>query len=131
MVEQPSAGWMVSQSPGTLAHAAAGSSGQFDPLVVSATTGQGFDDFPRAVFDMLDRIRVYSKEPGKAADRHAPFVLNRGQTVVDLAARIHRDFPDTLRQARVWGSARFDGQAVQRDYRLADGDVVELQVHRG
>jgi len=105
--------------------------GQFDPLVVSATTGQGFDDFPRAVFEMLDRIRVYSKEPGKAADRHAPFVLNRGQTVVDLAARIHRDFPDTLRQARVWGSARFDGQAVQRDYRLADGDVVELQVHRG
>jgi ribosome-interacting GTPase 1 len=28
--------------------------------------------------------------------------------------------------ARVWGTSTFDGQAVQRDYILAEGDVVEI-----
>ena len=77
---------------------------------------------------MLDRIRVYSKQPGKPPDLTTPFVLRRGETVLDLAAKIHRDFPDHLKQAKVWGSARFDGQAVHKDYVLADRDVVELQV---
>jgi ribosome-interacting GTPase 1 len=83
---------------------------------------------PLAVFRMLDRIRAYSKEPGKPPDMTSPFVLRRGQTVLDLAAKIHRDFPDALKQARVWGSARFGGQAVERTYVLEDRDVVELQV---
>ena len=28
--------------------------------------------------------------------------------------------------ARVWGSGAFEGQTVQRDHVLADGDVVEI-----
>jgi len=103
--------------------------GRFEPVAVSTVTGEGLDDFARRVFRMLDRIRVYSKEPGKPADMGAPFVLMRGETVLDLAARIHRDFPEHLKQARVWGSARFEGQAVQKDYVLVDKDVVELQVN--
>jgi hypothetical protein len=102
--------------------------GRFQPLPISAESGEGFDAFPEQVFRMLDKIRIYSKEPGKPPDMSSPFVLKRGQTVVDLAGRIHRDFPEQLRQARVWGSARFAGQAVQKDYVLQDKDVVELQV---
>jgi len=102
--------------------------GRFDPLVISAETQEGLDRLPGAVFGMLKRIRIYSKEPGKPVDRSSPFVLKEGDTVLDLAARIHRDFPEHLKQARVWGSARFEGQAVQRDYVLRDRDVVELQV---
>ena len=103
--------------------------GRFDPFPISAETGEGFDVLPAKVFRMLDQIRIYSREPGKPPDMSAPFTMKRGSTVLDLAARIHRDFPDHLRQARVWGSARFDGQAVQKDYVLADRDVVELHVH--
>jgi ribosome-interacting GTPase 1 len=101
---------------------------RFEPIPLSTASGEGYEEFPRRVFLMLDRVRVYSKEPGKAVDRTSPFVLKRGDTVVDLAARIHRDFPEHLKQARVWGSARFEGQAVERNYPLADGDVVELNV---
>ena len=39
-----------------------------------------------------------------------------------------KDFHKKLKSALVWGSSRFDGQAVPRDYILADGDVVELQL---
>jgi len=102
--------------------------GRFDPLAVSAETGEGFQAFPATVYRFLDRIRVYSKQPGKPVDRSAPFVLPRGETVLDLAGRIHRDFPEHLREARLWGSARFGGQAVPKDHVLQDGDVVEFHV---
>lgn len=102
--------------------------GRFVAFPLSVEGGDRLEELPRAVFRMLRRIRVYTKEPGKPADRTSPFVLAEGGTVVDLAAKIHRDFPDHLKQARVWGSARFDGQAVERGHVLNDGDVVELQV---
>lgn len=101
---------------------------RFAPVTLSTVTGEGFDELPGRVFRMLDRIRVYSKEPGKPPDMTQPFVLKRGSTVLDLAARIHRDFPDHLREARIWGSARFGGQAVQRDHVLVEKDIVELHV---
>lgn len=44
------------------------------------------------------------------------------------AEKVHKDFAENLKTARVWGDAVFDGQMVQRDYRLRDGDVVELQI---
>jgi hypothetical protein len=102
--------------------------GRFRPFALSSVTRAGYDELPRRVWELLGRIRVYSKEPGKPIDRSSPFVLKQGETVLDLAGRIHRDFPEHLRQARVWGSSRFEGQAVQKDYVLAEGDVVELHV---
>jgi len=94
---------------------------------VSAESGEGLEELPLIVFDMLDIIRLYSKPPGRDVDRAAPFVLKRGGTVADLAGAIHRDLPRTMKSARVWGSARFDGQPVPREYVLSDGDVVEFR----
>jgi len=71
---------------------------------VSAESGEGLEELPRTVFDMLDIIRLYSKPPGRDVDRAAPFVLKRGGTVTDLAGAIHRDLPSTMKSARVWGS---------------------------
>lgn len=80
----------------------------------------------QTIFTMLDVIRIYGKAPGKKADLERPFILKAGSTVLDLAAKVHRDFPQKLKSALVWGSARFDGQAVPRDYILQDKDIVEL-----
>ncbi|MBI4586357.1 MAG: TGS domain-containing protein [Planctomycetes bacterium] len=101
---------------------------RFVPMPISAVRGDGLAELPRKFFELLDRIRVYSKEPGKPPDLSSPFTLARGETVLDLAGRIHRDFPDHLRQARLWGSARFEGQAVPKEYVLKDKDVVELSI---
>ena len=57
-----------------------------------------------------------------------PFILRKGSTVLDFAGMVHKDFPQRLKSALVWGSSRFDGQAVPRDYVLEDRDVVELQL---
>jgi ribosome-interacting GTPase 1 len=45
-----------------------------------------------------------------------------------MAAKVHKDFLENLKAARVWGSASFDGQMVGRDHVLADGDIVELRI---
>lgn len=97
-------------------------------LPVSATTGRNLEGLKKAVFECLGIIRVYAKPPGKDPDFSAPFVLKKGSTVQDLAGKVHKDFFEKLTAARVWGSAEFAGQMVQRDYVLQDRDVVELRI---
>lgn len=96
-------------------------------LPVSAETGRRLHEMRRAVFDLLEIIRVYSKPPGEAPDVSAPFVLEKGSTVETFAAKVHRDFLETLKTARIWGKGVYDGQMVGRDHVLHDGDVVELR----
>lgn len=99
------------------------------PLVpISALTGRYFDILKPMVFDLLDIVRAYAKPPGKEPDLERPFVLKKGSSVLDLARKVHRDFYDHLKTARVWGSSDFDGQMVTRDYVLHDGDIVELRI---
>jgi len=97
-------------------------------LPISALTGRNLEQLKQAVFQWLGVIRVYAKPPGKEPDYSAPFILKRGSTVGELAAKVHRDFGQNLAAARVWGSATFDGQMVQRDHVLQDRDVVELRI---
>jgi hypothetical protein len=93
---------------------------------VSARTGRNLDRLKQVVFDQLGLVRIYAKPPGRPTDLEAPFVLRKGATVEDLAGRVHKDILENLKFARVWGSTAFDGQMVQRDYVLHDGDIVEL-----
>jgi len=97
-------------------------------LSVSATTGRNLETLKQMVTARLEIIRVYSKAPGKDPDTNTPFVLKKGSTVADFAGKVHQDFVKNLKMARVWGQSVFDGQKVQRDHVLHDGDVVELRL---
>ena len=101
---------------------------RFEVLPISAEGGQGLDALRRVTYDLLGVIRVYTKLPGKPVDRTHPFTIPSGGTILDLAGEIHRDFEQTLKYARVWGSGVFEGQTVKRDHELHDGDIVELHV---
>jgi hypothetical protein len=63
---------------------------------------------------------------GKAPDLGKPFVLPLGSTVADLARNIHRDLPDRMKFARLWGHSRFAGQHVHKTELLRDRDIVEI-----
>ncbi len=96
------------------------------PVVgVSTVRKEGIEELRRTIFENSGVIRVYSKEPGKEPDIDAPFILLAGSTVLDLAGTIHKDFLENFKYACIWGSAKFDGQRVQKDYLLRDRDVVE------
>ncbi len=99
---------------------------RFPILPVSAETCEGLEALRTAVFDLLEVVRVYTKPPGKKLERTAPYVLKRGSRLEDLAAHVHHDFLTQLKFARVWGHGRFEGQMVNRDYVLADKDIIEL-----
>lgn len=98
----------------------------YPALAVSATTGQGLDQLGPWLFQALTVVRVYTKAPGKPAEKDHPFTLRRGQTVEDVARLVHQDIAQSLKYARVWGRSGFDGQHVGRDHRVEDGDVLEL-----
>ena len=95
-------------------------------LPVSATTGQGLGEVGLWLFRHLGIVRVYTKAPGHAADKHRPFTLRRGQTVGDVARLVHQDLARSLRYARIWGQSAFEGQQVGPEHCVADGDIVEL-----
>jgi len=101
--------------------------GEWPILPISATTGHNVEQMKQAVFEQLDVIRVFAKPPGKEPDYSAPFILKRGGTVGEFAAKVHQDLARNLKSARVWGSATHDGQMVGRDHVLHDRDVVELR----
>lgn len=97
-------------------------------LPVSTRTGRNLDGMKQRIFETLKVMRIYSKSPGEEPDHKVPFVIEKGATVEDFSLKLHRDFYENLKSARVWGSADFDGQMVSRDYVLHDGDVVELKI---
>ncbi len=100
--------------------------GRFPILAVSADEGMNLDALVQEMFHMLDVIRVYTKAPGQRPDKSVPFVLPRGATVHAAAAAVHKDFVERLKYARIWGARAFDGQMVQREHVLEDGDILEL-----
>jgi ribosome-interacting GTPase 1 len=102
--------------------------GRFPIIAVSATEKSNLEAVAADTFRMLDLICIFTKEPGKKEPTGPPYALRRGSTILDLAREIHREFPEKLKSARVWGSAKFDGQIVDRHFVLGDGDTVELSV---
>jgi hypothetical protein len=99
---------------------------RFQIIPISVETGENLDRLARAIFELRDIVRVYTKQPGKSADIAAPFVLERGSTVIDLAAKVHKDLAERLTYARIWAEGKYDGQRVPREHVLEDKDVIEL-----
>jgi ribosome-interacting GTPase 1 len=97
-------------------------------LPLSAETGEGLDEMKKVLYEFLDVVRVYSKIPGKDPDMEKPFMVKRGSTVQDVAYKIHREFADKLKFAKVWGSGKFDGQVVESGHVVEDGDILEIHV---
>ena len=101
---------------------------KFPIHVLSAEHGAGLEDARNAIYECLQVIRVYTKQPGKPPDMQSPFTCPVGSTVVEMASLVHRDFADQLKSARIWGSGVHDGQSVGREHVVHDKDVVELHI---
>lgn len=99
------------------------------PLIpVSATTRQGLELVPKAVFNSLDLIRVYTKEPNSREPSKEPLVIPKGSTVEDALKVIREEFIKYFKYARIWGpSAKYPGEKVGLDHVLADGDIIEIR----
>ena len=100
----------------------------FSILPISAKERMNFDELKKEIYQILGILRVYTKIPGKEPDLTEPVILKKGSTVGDVALSIHKDFAAKLRYAKIWGSGKFDGQMVKRDFFVNEGDVIELHI---
>ena len=99
---------------------------RLEVLAISARLRQGLERLFARLWELLAMVRVYTKEPGKAPDLSKPFIVPLGATVAELALQIHRDLPERMKFARLWGHSRFEGQQVHKTEVLQDRDVVEI-----
>jgi len=100
----------------------------FPILPISAKEGMNLEELKKEVYQILDIIRIYTKVPGEEPDLTEPVVLKKGSTVEEVALSVHKDFVAKLRYAKIWGSGKFNGQMVKRDYPINEGDVIELHI---
>jgi hypothetical protein len=98
----------------------------FPMVAVSCHRKEGLEDLKQEIFMLSGVIRVYSKPPGKPPDLSMPFTVPAGCTVTELAEKIHKEFVTQMKFARIWGSAKFEGMKVERNYVLKDRDIVEI-----
>ncbi len=95
-------------------------------ISVNAFQEQDLEKLREKIFQLLDKILVYTKKPGTKADLKEPLGLPLHSTVKDAARHLHKDFEKNLRFARIWGSGRFPGQRVSKDYELKNRDLLEI-----
>jgi len=98
-------------------------------LVVSCKNRRGLDKLGEILFETLNLIRVYTKEPSEKECSKKPFILKKDSTVYDLAKNIHSDFGKRFSYAKVWAKRLvFSPQKVGSSFVLDDGDVVEIHL---
>ncbi|MBT7706832.1 GTP-binding protein [archaeon] len=98
-------------------------------LVVSAEENLNVSQLRELIFQKLDLIRIYLKEPRKEADKKEPLIVTRNSTIRDVCNKLHRDFPKRFKYARIWGdSARHPAQRVMLRHILKDEDILEIHL---
>jgi small GTP-binding protein len=98
-------------------------------LLISAQKKEHLAELKDLIFNRLDLIRIYMKEPTKEADLEVPMIMFKGCTISDVCSKMHKDFVSKFKFCRIWGkSAKFPGQKLSLKHVLKDGDIVELHL---
>ncbi len=100
----------------------------FEVILISTARMDSLQELKNRIFLLLDVLRVHSKTPGKKASLDEPYVFKKGSTLLDMAKSVHRDFANKLQFARLWNKNQYNGQKINRDYILQDGDIIELHL---
>ena len=96
-------------------------------VAVSAESGINIDVLKEAVYQRLGFIRVYMRPKGGETDFKEPLIIKNGATVQDVCNKIHRNMAKNFRYGLVWGkSAKFAGQKVGLDHKIADEDILTI-----
>jgi len=102
------------------------SSKKYDFVLISTKTREGIEELKNKVFKSFNKIRIYTKEPGKDKS-NKPMILNPGATIETIAKKLLKDI-SSLKETKIWGpSSKFPGQIVGLNHKLKDLDVVEFK----
>ncbi len=89
---------------------------------------ENIDELKEKIFLSFDKIRVYTKEPGKEVNKNRPMILQPSSNVKDVAEKILKGFSSRITQTRIWGpSSKFSGQIVGLNHKIKDLDTIEFK----
>ena len=94
------------------------------PILRASVAAEEVDHLGSWLFEALGVVRVYTVSAAKKRDDR-PYTIRRGQTVLDVATLIHKDFARDLKFARLIRPGRPD-RRVGRAFILQDGDRIEI-----
>ena len=95
------------------------------PFIVESWNKKTKELLEEKLFELLGKILVYTKRPGEAA-ADLPLAVPKNCTIGEVAKIVHKEIAQNLKFARVWGSTKFGGQRVAKDYALKQGDIIEI-----
>src|SRR3989344_5063034 len=100
-------------------------------IAVAAEIDLNIELLKELIFQKLDFIRIYMKEPKKEADLKEPLIMKRNATIKTVCEKTHQDFVSRFKFARIWGpSSKFPGQQFRKlNHELRDGDILELHLN--
>jgi len=94
---------------------------------VSCTKKQGLERIGEAIFQMLEIIRVYAKDPTSKGPSRKPLVIERGARAIDIAKKLHSELFKRFKYARIWGpGAKYPGEKVGSEHIMQDRDIIEI-----
>jgi uncharacterized protein len=100
---------------------------KYNFVIASSQTGEGITEIKNKLFQSFEKIRVYTKEPGKEKSNN-PIVLEKNSTLKDVAEKILKGFSKKVKETKIWGpSSKFPGQKVGLNHELMDLDIVEFK----
>ena len=100
---------------------------KYNFVIVSSLTGEGLEELKEKLFESFERLRIYTKEPGKEKSKR-PIILEPGATARDVAEKILKGFSQKVKETKIWGpSSKFSGQIVGLNHKLKDLDVIEFK----
>ncbi len=101
---------------------------KYNFILFSAKTRENLQELKDKIFSSFGKIRVYTKEPGKHANKERPVILKPNSTIKEVAEKILHGFSKDIKEIKIWGpSSKFPGQIVGIKHKLKDLDVVEFK----
>ena len=99
-------------------------------VCVSATKSENIEKLKDIIYTKMNFISIYLKEIMNEVDKKEPLVMKKNAEIKDVCNKLHRNFLNRFRFARVWGkSAKYDGQKITAiTHRLENEDIVELHL---
>ncbi len=98
---------------------------KYNFLLFSCKTKENIEELKESIFQSFNKIRIYTKEPGKQADTN-PIIMPKESTVKDLAKKIFHN-PVQIKETKITGpSSKFPNQKVGLDHEVKDKDIVEF-----
>jgi hypothetical protein len=100
---------------------------KYNFILVSTKTKENLNELKNKIFQSFDKIRIYTKEPGKEKSKK-PIIMKPDSTIKDVAEKILKGFSEKVKETKIWGpSSKFPGQKVGLQHKLKNLDVVQFK----